>query len=126
MTREACPEFPEATRRFGELLRREGWPGAIRWVRGNDAERVSATEIVVYLQGDDDGAADAAALFDRGRSAGLGVHLSAVCTWGDVTCATVSSPADAREAAELLVPEDGLKLSVAVPRLAGTVRWAFC
>jgi hypothetical protein len=115
MTDEACPEFPEATRRFRELLRDQGWPVEIRWVRAGDVRHAPGPEVIVYLSSDDDGVADAAPLFERGRSAGLGVQLQAVCTWGDVTVATVSHPGDG-----------GLKLSVATPRLAGTARWAVC
>jgi hypothetical protein len=123
---DSCPEFAEARRRFADYLRSQGWPEAIQWVGSGDAERVSASEIVVYLRGDDDGAAEAERLYERGRREGLGVMLLGVCTWGDVTCATISSPRDAREAELELYPEAGLKLSVAVPRLAGSARWAAC
>jgi hypothetical protein len=116
--KDECPEFSEATRRFAAFLHDQGWPERIQWVGERDFERVSPSEIVVYVRGDDDGAADAQRLFERGRAAEHGVMLSAICTWGEVTCATVSSPRDDAEG--------GLKLSVAVPRLAGTVRWAAC
>jgi hypothetical protein len=126
VTPEHSPDWGEARRRFTDYLRSQGWPEAIRWVGAGDAERVSASEIVVYLRSDDDGAAEAEPLFERGRRAGLGVMLHAVCTWGDVTCATVSSPRDEREAELELYPRGGLKLSVATPRLSGTARWAVC
>jgi hypothetical protein len=126
VTSEPCPEWAEARRRFADCLRSQGWPEAIQWVGAGDVQRVSPSEIVVYLRADDDGTAEAERLFERGRRAGLGVMLDAVCTWGDVTCATVSSPRDEREGELERCPPAGLKLSVAVPRLAGTARWPAC
>jgi hypothetical protein len=123
---EECPEFAEATRRFAAFLREQGWPERIQWVSEGNVERPSAAEITVYLTGDDDGAEEAERVFERGRQARLGVMLDAICTWGEATCAVVSYPRDALQAEQEWYPAPGLKLRAALPRLAGTVRWAAC
>jgi hypothetical protein len=122
---EECPEFAEATRRFAAFLGEQGWPQRIQWVGEGRVER-AADEIIVYLYGDDDGAEEAERLFEQGRLGRLGVKLSAICTWGEITCATVSYPRDQHEAQQEGSPAPGLKLGVAPSRLPGTVRWAAC
>jgi hypothetical protein len=61
--------------------------------------------------------------YNIARHRGLGVCFDAICTINGATCATVLSPADAREAELSMYPSDGgLKMSVAIPRTEGRLR----
>jgi hypothetical protein len=113
-----CPDFGEAVRRLRALLRDEGWPDEVRWVRPGDIEWTPQPgDVVVFLNGDDDGAAEAERTFEAQRQAGRGAVLRAVCTWGETTCATLE-PSDA--------PGGPLDLAIVQPRRQASARWAFC
>ncbi|HVX95465.1 MAG TPA: hypothetical protein VHK47_11185 [Polyangia bacterium] len=118
MTIAPCPDFAEALRWLREVLRTRGWPEEVRWVRPGDVEWTPPpADVVVFLNGDDDGAAEAERAFEDQRRAGRGAVLRAVCTWGEVTCATLEA-SDA--------PGGPLELSVVEPRRLASARWAFC
>ena len=70
-------------------------------------------------------AAEARANFEAGRGQGVGVELRAYCQLAGAACAVVYWTADSDEAARHLMPEQGLKLVVAVPRLEGRSASAF-
>ena len=120
------PDFDDAIRRFRAFLQGQGWPTKIVWVRSGDISRRFSESIAVHRR-DGDAAGEARGIYEQGCRAGLGVALEAVCTLGDAAVATVSYPADEREAELLMYPSNGgLKMSAAIPRVEGTVRWSSC
>jgi hypothetical protein len=49
--------------------------------------------------------------------------MEGICTLDDATCAVITFPSDPADAELLMYPADGgLKLSVALPRIAGVLR----
>jgi GrpB-like predicted nucleotidyltransferase (UPF0157 family) len=107
------PDFETALVRLRALLREQGWPERILWTRAQDVARGEDGSLVVYLTTDADDPTSAAHDYERARRAGHAAGLSALCTLGDATCVTVTSPTEA-------------DVSVASPRVEGAARWPLC
>ena len=110
----SCPSFDQAVSSFQQFLKLQGWPTEIVWARPADfvwqsgVLSVRTTDVI-----------DAKTEYETGRQAGLGVLLDARCTLAGFTCASVRYPKDEDEAQRHMYPSDGLKLTVAVPRIEG-------
>jgi hypothetical protein len=122
-----CPDFEEACQRFRAFLLSQGWPERILWIRAGDIDRTSSEGITVFASADGDGSADARLAHEEGWRRALGVLFHGICVIGDATCATVAYPANPLDAELKMYPsEGGLKMSVAVPRADGRMRWPAC
>jgi hypothetical protein len=122
------PPFAEAVARLVARLREEGWPLALRWIRGADLLRLADADdgLAVVLRADDDGDAEAAGAYAAAVRRGLGVALEAVCTLGELTCVVVASPRDRDQARRLGFADGGLQIVVAQPRCEASARWPSC
>jgi hypothetical protein len=119
-------EFDEAVRQFRAFLGSQGWPTEVVWVSTGDIVHRPTEPVAVYRR-EAAGDAEARTIFEKGCRAGRGVSFEAVCTLGNETVAVVAFPRDDREAELLRYPYDGsLKMSAAIPRVEGTVRWSSC
>jgi protein tyrosine phosphatase (PTP) superfamily phosphohydrolase (DUF442 family) len=85
----AAPAFPEAAARFAAHLQRAGWPVKIVWARAADVGEDDG--VVVSVRAEDERNDDAAWDYEVARAAGGGIALTAVCSLGDATCATISA-----------------------------------
>jgi protein tyrosine phosphatase (PTP) superfamily phosphohydrolase (DUF442 family) len=85
----AAPAFPDAAARFAANLERAGWPRQIVWARAADVTENDG--VVVSVRAEDERNDDAAWDYEVARAAGGGIALTAVCSLGDATCATISA-----------------------------------
>ena len=102
-----------------------GGRSEIVWRREDEIFHCLDHQILVRRRVSAAAAAEARTNFEEGRGQGVGVELRAYCQLVGAACAVVYWTADSDEAARHLMPEQGLKLVVAVPRLEGRSASAF-
>lgn len=114
----AAPVFEDAVRRFQAFLRTQDWPEALVWVEQSQIVQ-TPRGIFISPSGQTDNPVE---IYEIARRRRLGVTMEAICTLDDSTCAVITFPSDALDAELLMYPADGgLKLSVAIPRIAGVL-----
>ena len=119
--------FDEAVQRLTRFLGDQGWPMDLAWRFETDIVPDSPGEVVVRRRSKVDSLLASRAHYEAGRRLGVGVALEVACDLEGVACATVYWTTDVKEAEYRMMPEHGLKLSVASPhrrgRSVGIVRW---
>jgi hypothetical protein len=105
------PAFADAAAHFRDFLEERGWPSELVWARAGDVQ--SGTPVTIYRGLDTD--EDVEREYEAGRARGSRLELRALCTVGEVTCATV-----------LETRGGGLAFTVADTRAEGQLRWPVC
>ena len=117
---EPAPPFETAVNQLKGFLRSQGWTSDILWRRPEDVLRLRDGRILVRRRTVRSAAAWARRYFESGRRQQLGIAIEATCEVEGTACATVLWTADPVEATYRLIPERGLKLSVATPARQGS------
>ena len=124
---EETPPFDSAIERLQRFLSEQGWPTRIVWRLESDVVRVPHADIVVRRRTSPDATRIARAHYEAGRSQGVGVALEVSCEVDGAACTSIFWTADPTEAEYRMMPERGLKLSVATPHRPGrsvsVLRW---
>jgi hypothetical protein len=105
------PAFAEAAALFRDYLEEQGWPTELVWARAGDVELKAPVTIYRGLDTDEDVERE----YEAGRGRGSRLELRAICTVGEVTCATVVETRGS-----------GLWFTVAETRVEGQIRWPLC
>lgn len=114
----------EASLRFREFLRRQGWPDQVQWLATGTALYSKKGYYWIKARKVEESMALARETYQQGVTRGLGIGLEALCNSGAVTYAYVFVPADRDEAERLLMLP--LKLSVPLnPHPARVVKSSF-
>ena len=114
----------EASLRFREFLRSQGWPDQVQWLSTGRVILSSKGQCWINARSVDDGATLALKTYQEGVMRGLGISIEAFCKSDTVTFAYVVVPADQIAAEQMLI--GGLKLSVPVnPQQARVVESSF-
>lgn len=103
--------FSEANTRFRQFLRDQGLPVRRIWVGPGDVI-VCWRRLFVYGVNEEDRLRRAEERFRLTAQKDAGVALEAICIAGHAICCFVYSPERAEEAAAMMFPRQGAKLSV--------------
>ena len=100
----------EASQRFREFLRSQGWPDEVQWLIPGAVLASKRGHCWINSRKVEGGMALARETYQQGVTQGLGISIEALCQTDSVTFAYVFVPTDQDEAERLLIT--GLKLSV--------------
>ncbi|HEV2199230.1 MAG TPA: hypothetical protein VGR73_05385 [Bryobacteraceae bacterium] len=103
--------FGEARMRFRQFRLDNGLPSHEIWVDSGDVI-VSNGSLYVFRTRSDDRSSSAEARFNYAASREAGVALETICTMNGGACCFVYLPTDNEDAQRLMVPQNGVKLSV--------------
>lgn len=121
---EPTPPFEQAVEQFKTFLTGQGWSSLIVWRHPADVVRRIGKDMVVRRRGSRSASAWARRYYEKGHIQGLGIALIAECEIMGAACATMFWTPDFEEAQQRLLPNQGLKMSVALPRTSGeSVSW---
>jgi len=124
---EEAPQFEVAVERLKRFLSDQGWPDTLVWRAETDIVRGRHCDVVVRRRREAEAVSSARARYEEGRRLGVGIALEVACDLEQVACATVYWTTDAKEAEYRMMPERGLKLSIATPHRraisVGRFRW---
>lgn len=102
--------FEEASLRFREFLRSQGWPDQVQWLTAGTVLFSKKRHYWINSRKIDEGMILARETYQQGVKRGLGIGIEALCQTDSATFAYVFAPTDQDEAQRLLI--SGLKLSV--------------
>jgi hypothetical protein len=124
---EQTPNFDEAVQRLKRFLADQGWPTDLAWRFERDIVPGSRCGVVVRRRSEARAALAVRAHYETGCRSGVGIAMEVACDLEGVACTTVYWTTNATEAAYRMMPERGLKLSVATPHRhghsVGILRW---
>jgi len=104
--------FEECAGRLRRFATERGLPSAQMWLDWGDVIVIGG-RLYVYRSNRQDRSLSAAARYRSAAEKDLGIALEAICTVDHATCCFVYLPANEDEAVRLMIPDNGVKLSVA-------------
>src|SRR5262245_60003671 len=124
---EETPPFDVAVQRLQQFLSEQGWPTERVWRTEADVVHPPDGDIVVRRRRGREAAAVSRMHYDEGFQRGVGIALEVPCEVDGAACTTVYWTTDTVDAGYRMLPDCGLKLSVAtahpVGRSVGTLVW---
>jgi hypothetical protein len=118
---EDAPPFDEAVSQLRAFLEGQGWPTEVVWRSRDDIARATNGDIYVRRRAKGRALELARKHYERGRRQGVGVALEVRCQIEGAACASVFWTADPVVAESFMMPDRGLKLSVATTRRGARV-----
>ncbi|MBN8733741.1 MAG: hypothetical protein J0L64_24615 [Acidobacteria bacterium] len=113
----ASPSFDIAKEKFVDFLVNQGFPPRLLWVQPDDVvlrEWKGAATLFVRKGDHNQRESDARQEFQSAAERGVGLALEASCKTGDWTICSIFVPENNDQAERLMVPRQGVKLSVAI------------
>jgi hypothetical protein len=117
MSSHETPAFPEACQRFSRFVRENGYPEQVLWVEQADVVWWRQ-QLLVRVRPVQTGRDRACQRYEEGIRNGSGVLLHAFSEIEGTAIAAVILPRDEDVAQRHLMPQSGLKLSVATTKLS--------
>lgn len=104
--------FEECAARLRQFAMDQGLPSGQMWIDWGDLI-LNGGRFYVYRSNRQDRSLSAAARYRSAAEKDVGIELEAICTVDHATCCFVYVPFDRDEAMRLMIPDRGVKLSVA-------------
>jgi hypothetical protein len=117
---EETPPFDSAVQRLQRFLAEQGWPTRLVWRTDGDIVHVPSGDVVVRRRVEGEAASAARKHYDEGLRQGGGIALEVPCEVDGAACTTVYWTTDVVEAGYRMLPDHGLKLSVATQHPTGS------
>jgi len=124
---EETPPFDSAVQQLQHFLAEQGWPTRLVWRTEPDIVHLPGRDVVVRRRDEREAASAARVHYNEGFRQGVGIALQVPCEVEGAACTTVYWTTDVVEAEYRMLPDDGLKLSVATDhptgRYVGPLGW---